>query len=181
MYTGRERLWNALALCGLGAEAFGGDGNFDGNNFFCYHLFLPRRSSSCVFRVSDCHQNYSLLIKEKRQPTAVGVLHCGAVFPAAASCRCGLLAVPAAFGQIKDVSWPNLTISSKSAREISPRRTRRKRSSVRSRPAIMQRRPMPRRTRPSLYWPGIPERRKAIRPRLDSGCGRVMIFLSYNG
>ncbi len=57
MYTGFERLWNALALFGLGAEAFGVDGNFDGNKFFCYYSFLTRRSSSFVFRVSDCHQS----------------------------------------------------------------------------------------------------------------------------
>lgn len=60
MYTGFERLWNALALFGFGAEAFGGDGNFDGNKFFCYYWFLTRRSSSFVFRVSDCHQNSPL-------------------------------------------------------------------------------------------------------------------------
>ena len=76
MYTGFERLWNALALFGLGAEAFGVDGNFDGNKFFCYYSFLTRRSSSFVFRVSDCHQ----VFQENGNPSRLPFFFCQMCF-----------------------------------------------------------------------------------------------------
>lgn len=87
-------LWKALDFFGLGAEAFGVDGNFDGNKFFCYYPFLARRSFSFVFRVSDCHQIHPWLSRKKRQPSVVGVLHCGMWFLRRLLLCCGLLSSP---------------------------------------------------------------------------------------